>query len=284
MSVANFIPEVWSTKIQRTLENALVYGGPRVVNRDHEGEISGAGDTLRISSIGAITISDYTRNTDLTAAEALTSAQAVLEIDQSKAFNFQVDDADAAQVNAALLAAATKKAAYGLANEADAFIAGEMVDDSTDISGDVDTTPTVTSGATTFYENLVIANIALKEANAPMDEEWFAVIPSWLTGQLQRDTRFIGVANSGTTDALVNGFVARAAGFNLFESNNVPVSGQDYSVVAGTRSATTFAQQVNKVEAYRMEKRFADAVKGLQLYGAKVIEPASLVSFTQTRP
>lgn len=282
MSLANFIPEVWSSKIQRTLEKTLVYGGPDVVNRDHEGEISQAGDTVRINAVGPVTIKAFSRNIDLAAPDTLTSSQTVLLIDQEEYFNFQIDDVDAAQASVTVMNKASSNAAYATKDSADQFLAALMVSEGTDITADVDATPTVSSNMTSFYENLVVAGIALDEANVPAEGR-FCIIPFWLKGQLQRDNRFILHTNSNTA-ALLNGMIGEAAGFSLKQSNNVPVSGTDYSVVAGLKDATTYAEQIVKVEGYRPQLRFGDALKGLHVYGGKVVEPASLVTFTQTRP
>src|SRR4051794_25809350 len=93
-SIDNFIPTIWSARILVALQKALVYAQPNIINRDYEGEIREAGNTVLINSIGDPTIFDYTKNTDMPSPETLTSTQRQLVIDQAKAFNFQVDDVD----------------------------------------------------------------------------------------------------------------------------------------------------------------------------------------------
>jgi len=75
----------------------------------------------------------------------------------------------------------------------------------------------------------------------------------------------------------MNGVVGEVSGLRVFKSNNVPIATNAYQVLAGHPMAWSFAQQARKVEAYRPEKRFADAMKGLHLYGAKVVKPEALV-------
>src|SRR5690242_171393 len=106
------------------IHTALVFAQPQIVNRDYEGEIQQMGDTVRVSAIGPVTISDYVRNTDMAQPEELTDAQSTLVIDQSKYFNFQVDDVDALQAQPRLMDAAMREAAYGLARKVDQYIAG----------------------------------------------------------------------------------------------------------------------------------------------------------------
>ena len=89
MSVATFIPTIWSARLLNHLENALV--AKNFFNTDYEGEIRDMGDTVRINQIGNITIFDYERNKDMKPPEDATTAAQDLVIDQGKAFNFQKD-------------------------------------------------------------------------------------------------------------------------------------------------------------------------------------------------
>jgi hypothetical protein len=92
------------------------------------------------------------------------------------------------------------------------------------------------------------------------------------------DQRFVGSGSEAADARGINGFVGRMAGFDVYVSNNVPfVAGPaEYKVLLGTSYATAYAEQISSVEAYRPELRFADAVKGLHLYGARVVYPDAL--------
>src|SRR4051812_20408145 len=98
VSIANAIPQVWAAAILRALDTLLVYGSPTVINRDYEGEIADAGDTVNIVTVGDVTISNYVKDTDMAGPEALVDAALKLVIDQQKSFNFAVDNIDAAQM------------------------------------------------------------------------------------------------------------------------------------------------------------------------------------------
>ncbi len=95
MSTNTFIPIVWSARLLDTLVKAHVYGA--LVNRDYEGEIKEKGNTVKINTIGEITIGDYEKDDDIAAAEKVTGTDQSLVIDQGKYFNFQIDDVDKAQ-------------------------------------------------------------------------------------------------------------------------------------------------------------------------------------------
>jgi len=279
MSINNFIPAVWSAQLLSALDKSLVYAN--LCNRDYEGEISAYGDQVKINSLGDVTVGDYVKNTDIAAAETLTDAQRILVIDQSKYFNFQVDDVDAAQQKPKVMQEAMSRAAYALADKADQYIAGLYTEISGTNTMGSDASPisiavAAAQGVSPAYEKLVDLAVKLDEANVPKTGRW-VVIPPWYHGLLLKDSRFISAGTLKTDDVLANGFVGRAAGFDIYTSNNVPNTNNAlYKVIAGYSGAWSYAEQIAEVEAYRPERRFADAVKGLHLYGAKVTRPLGL--------
>jgi hypothetical protein len=273
MALDNFIPEIWSSELLVNLHNSLVYGSSLVANHDYQGEISDAGDTVRINSIGAVSVTDYTKNTDHAAADALTSAQTVLAITEAKMFNFQVDDIDAAQQNPKVMGAAMREAAFSLGNTMDGFLSAA-------INTAVPTGNKVNSGtaidittAGNAYEALVDLGTVLDSNNAPTDGRWAVVSPK-VFGLLLKDQRFVSFGTDPNRASLANRAVGgNVAGFTIMVSNQTPKSSSDDVVLAGHNWAVTVAEQINKVEGYRPQLRFADAVKGLHLYGAKVVRP-----------
>lgn len=126
MSVTGFIPELWSRRINQKLRESLVFGS--VVNTDYEGEIGSGGDTVKINSIGDVTIGNYTPNSTSITPEQLNDYQTTLLIDQKKCFAFKIDDVDKAQVNANVMDEAMQSAAWGLKNAADEYIAALYTD------------------------------------------------------------------------------------------------------------------------------------------------------------
>lgn len=280
MSLLNFTPEIWSARLLHALDKSLVYASPGIINRDYEGEISAAGDTVRINSIGDVTISDYTKNTDINAPEALTDAGQTLVIDQQKYFNFAVDDIDKAQNKPAVMDEAMRRAGYGLRDKADQYIASLCTDvAAANVVGlGTTTTPLVPSSntdGTTVYDYLVDMGILLSEANIPTGGRW-AVLPPWVEGRLRKDNRFVGYGTDSNKPALTNGMIGNVAGFEIYISNNCPSDGTYYKIIAGHPMAWSFAQQLLKMEAFRPERRFSDAMKGLHVYGAKVVRPDAL--------
>jgi len=286
MSLNNFIAQIWSAKLLESLKKAHVYTQSGVVNTDYQGEISGKGSVVKINSFGSVTIRDYVKGTPIEDPEELDDAQTSLEITQAKYFNFSVDDVDKAQQQPKVMTAAMGQASYDLSDVTDTYMAGLMyagvaADNKigTDASAIV---PNATAG-TTAYDYLVDLSTKLSEASCPKQGRW-VIIPPWFTALLAKDERFTNISASGSPEALRNGIISRVAGFDVLESLNVPTVTTDGDVnskiIAGHGIATSFAEQINKVEAYRPEKAFADAVKGLHLYGAKVVRPSCLALLT----
>ena len=156
MAINNFIGEIWSTQIFQALQKSLVYGQTGIINRDYEGEIKGKGDSVRITSHGPITIDNYSKSTGLSDPEELDDAQTVLEITQSKSFNFRIEDVDKAQTNVALMQSATQDAGYQLADLADQYIAVIMAAQAGNAVGS-DGTPKKFDGTTDVVANEILA-------------------------------------------------------------------------------------------------------------------------------
>ena len=282
MGVSTFIPEIWSQRIMLALERAHIFGQERVANRDYEGDISAAGDTVRIQSIGDVTISSYTKDTDISGPEALSDAEATLLIDQAKYFNFQVDDVDRRQSQARFMDAGMRRAAYRLRDTVDTLIAGFYTEAGSAV-GSAGSPKTDLGTAGKAYTYLVDLQELLDENDVPAEDRWVAP-PPWFIGELLKDDRFVKSGTPQGEERLLNGQVGEAAGFAVLKTNNCSNDGTTWRVMAGTPMGISFAEQIDSVEAYRPEKRFADAIKGLHLYGAKVLRPEALAVGYFNRP
>lgn len=273
----NFIPKIWSAEVLLSLKNQLVWGQEGIINRNYEGEIKGFGSTVKINGIDGITVGKYTKNTDISAPEVLSDNTRELVVDQADYFNFLIDDVDQAQQNPNLMASAMAEASFALKQEADKYIAQQIA---------TATTNKITHNITTpaeAYDVLVDMSVMLDEKNIP-EQGRFVVIPPWFEGLIKKDERFVGVGDATDAQVKLNGYVGHVAGFRLVKANTVHKVSETYHIVAGHPMATTYADQINEVEAYRPEKRFADAVKGLYTYGLKVIRPEALVKLESQRP
>lgn len=281
MALNNFIPQVWSARLLENLEKNHVFAG--IANRTYEGEIRAYGDQVKINSVGPITIGNYTKNTDITDPETLTDAQRILNIDQAKYFNFQIDDIDSAQQSPKVMDGAMRAAAYALADAADIYLAGMYTEAAEENLIGTDSAPITFTAATDAYTYLVKLAVKLDEANVPQGGRW-VVVPAWFHALLLLDPRFVQAGSAASDKILRVGEVGEAAGFTILSSNNVAKVEDGFKIMAGCERSIAYAEQITELCAYRPEKRFADALKGLHLYGAKVIDPNSLAVLTAVRP
>ena len=277
MAITNFVPELWTAKILVALRKKAVAGG--LVNRDYEGEIRRAGDTVNITSINDVTIGNYTAHADIT-FEDIDDATRALVINQQKYFAFELDDIERAQsVNGgAVMNQALDNATYQLRDVADAFLLSTMNTAIQGTGNDLGTRAIHTT-AQNLYDSFVDLAVVLDEDNVPEEGRWAVVSPS-LHGRLLKLDTFITPGDQAGPAARANGFIGSIAGIELYKSNNLPavtdVAATGGLAIAGHSIATTFAEQITSVEAVRLEKRFADGLKGLHVYGAKVVRPTAL--------
>lgn len=274
MAITNFIPEVWSAAILEALRAKLVF--PSLCNRDYEGDIREAGDTVHITGYNDVTVHKYVRGQAITVDDATDKEAAVLKIDQSDYFAFKVNDIDKTQAKADLTGKFTNSAAYNMMKNVETYISNLM-----DAAVDTPAKTVAVGTPADAYLAVVEAGRKLDVQNVPDEGRWLVVSPDFYALLLQ-DSRFIEGTEAGH-NTLLNGVVGQVRGFTVIKSNNIPskkASPDTQSILAGTNAAVTFAQQVSKVEAMRMQTDFADMVRGLDLYGAKVIRPECLTKIT----
>jgi N4-gp56 family major capsid protein len=272
MAITQMLPSVWSARILAKLEKNLVFGQPGVVNRDYEGDIRADGDRVHVHSFNDLTIGTYTKDSTTITYENLTDTRVTLLIDQSKYFAFRIDDINAAQMRPKLIDAAADRTAYQLAETADRYISGLYTGAST--AAPDNTIETTQFTVANVYSKFVSLAQKMDEGNIPAEGR-YAVIPPWVKALLLQDSNFLNAQSS----AVLNGEVGQIAGIRLLTSNNVTTTGSApvvHHIMAGVPAALTYAEQIVNVEGLRLEGSFADAVRGLHLYGAKVLDPAQL--------
>jgi hypothetical protein len=280
MGLENFIPEMWSATLFTKLQKSLVFGS--LTNKNFIEEVFDYGDTVHINEIGPVTVNSYTKNSTIT-YENLNSAQKTVIIDQASYFAFAIDDIDRAQNNPDVMDAAMADAAYRIGDTIDQFIAGlyaqAQAPSVTTYVGTAATSLTVSSG--NVMETFTYLQRYLSEANVPTPGRW-VVIPPWMHQKLVvAETGVISataVPKTFSDGAIVQGYVGSFAGFDIFMSNNVSNNGTQYRVMAGNRDAISYGGQVSEIEAVRLQTKFANAGRGLYVYGGKVTRPEALIT------
>lgn len=263
MSLQNYVPTVWSQALLTAFRKRFVFGG--LVNRNYEGEIRRAGDTVKITTPAPIAVSPYTGTVTY---ESPTSTQQSLVIDQDKYWAFSVDDLERVQANVALMAPYIEEASIALADTVDQDLAGQYVSSGLDnINLDL--------GTDDFYDKMVEAGKQLDEANVPRGGRWVVMTPKGYADILKNDA-FIHETASGDS-VIRTGQVGTISGFRVFVSNNlVNTTSNTFAYMYGTNAAITFAEQLVRVEPVRREGSFEDAVRGRLVFGRKVVRPFAL--------
>jgi len=268
-SEVNFVPEVFSKLLQAKFYKQSVL--PAISNTDYEGEISGQGDKVVIRTVPAVTINDYAGTVS---NQELTTAKVEMLIDKAKYYSFKVDDVLAAQADVNMLEAASSDAAEGM-----------RVAVETDVMSSVVTGASTISSQTTITASNVLGEIlelstALDELNIP-EEGRFIVLPPSMISLLKQSELRQAYLTGDAESPLRNGRVGMVDRFTVYQSNMLytPAAGDDATythVLAGHPKAISFASQFTNTETIRLESTFGDAVRGLKVYGSKVVVPDCL--------
>ena len=260
MAVTNFIQTIWSKKIQDDLELKC-----KLVDnclRDYEGDVKHA-QSVKILGVGEPTIGAYDSGVDITIEEMSDRGQ-VLTIDQANYFAFYVDDVNQAQSVPGLAEKYQEKAVHGLAVKRDAYVA-------TLIKGATNATTATGLTAEAVKTAIDAGIVALRERN--FDEEGVIEITPAVYNVFKNNLITLSTNNP---ELIRKGVVGKYDDFDVIMSNGlVKDATYHYCSIRG-KKAIAFAGQINEVEALRAEKRFKDIIRGLDTFGAKVIDEARI--------
>ena len=291
-----FLPSVYSKKVLNFFRKASVVEA--ITNTDYAGEISAYGDSVKIIKEPVISVSDYTRGSDTTATK-LTDQELSLVVDSAKAFKFIVDDIETNMSHVNFKEVASSSAAYALKDSYDAAVIATMFsgisssspdhvlgsDSATDLAaGTFDGTGNLDIGlGTSEHDPLdVMARMArlLDEQNVPEEGRWFVASPDFYEVLGQASSKLLSVDFNAGQGSIRNGLVSsgKLRGFDLFKSNNIAsTSNAAGKCLAGHMSAVATANTILSTEVIRDPSSFGDIVRGLHVYGAKVLRSEALV-------
>lgn len=272
MSYQNFIPTIWNEAIEHELERKHVF--VEDTNRQYEGNVSKAGDTVRILGIGKPTITTVTTkdgSITLSAPETVGDSSVSLLIDHVSYFNYKVDDIDKRQAVGGVMDALSKETSEALAQEEDMAVSSlsaapeAVLKDATVTQVDKDNILAyIDDGLEKLYENDV----------AP-DSEITLTVPPWFYMVLKQAYIKLDTDNS---DMLENGRVGRYGNVIVRMSNNVYKDANNKSLIQlKTKRAIAYAKPMTHTEPYRPESAFSDAVKGFILYGTRIVRPKEMI-------
>ena len=290
----NFTPEIFSQKVLKFFRRASV--AEDITNTDYAGEIENFGDTVRIIKEPTITVSSYARGSVVNPQD-LADDQITMVVDQANAFAFKIDDIEERQSHVNFEALATSSGAYSLKRKYDANILQNMADNAGNTGTSVGTASApidiTGSGNEDAAVNLLMTMARiLDDQTVPEENRWFVAPPIFYENAFKAGAKFaeVQVTGDGTTP-LRNGLVmaGNIAGFNCYKSTALNNSGtdvvtitsqdttNDFVVLAGHMSSTATASHIAKTEVVRSTETFSDIVRGLHVFGRKVIRPEALV-------
>ena len=292
-----FLPSVYSRKVLNFFRKASVIEG--ITNTDYAGEISAYGDSVKIIKEPVISVSDYTRGSD-TSATKLTDQEINLVVDSAKAFKFIVDDIETNMSHVNFKEVASSSAAYALKDSYDAAVLATMFSgvsaSSPDhiIGSDSSTADATMTHATNSVDLLgsdgtgvdaldLMARMARKldDQNVPEEGRWFVAGPQFYEELGKSGSKLLSVDFNAGQGSIRNGLVSsgKLRGFDMYKSNNIAAtSNASGKVMAGHMSSTATANTILSTEVIRDPSSFGDIVRGLHVYGAKVLRPEALVS------
>ena len=295
-----FLPKIYSKKVLNFFRKASVVEA--ITNTDYAGEISAFGDSVRIIKEPVISVSDYTRGSDTTQTK-LTDQEITLVVDSAKAFKFIVDDIETNMSHVNFKEVATSSAAYALRDSYDAAVIASMFSGVSTSSPDhvlgadasaatqtmgqhqggsnsIDLTGSDGTGTDPLDVMSFMAKL-LDEQSVPEEGRWFVAPPSFYNELAQSGSKLLSVDFNAGQGSIRNGLVSsgKLRGFDMYKSNNVAATSTSTGkILAGHISSTATAQTIISTEVLRDPSSFGDIVRGLHVYGAKVLRPEALVS------
>lgn len=288
-----FLPKVYSKQVLNFFRKASVVEA--ITNTDYAGEIAAYGDSVRIIKEPTITVYQYERGADVTKT-ALTDQEVTLIVDVANAFKFIVDDIETNMSHVNFRDVATSSAAYALR---DAFDAGVLASMFAGVSSSApDHIIGADAGAGTAGVNETTASIdlidvadpldvmarmarLLDDQNIPEEGRWFVASPAFYESLSQSSSKLLSVDYNAGQGSIRNGLVSsgKLRGFNMYKSNNIAATATATGkCLAGHMSSTATAQTITSTEVIRDPSSFGDIVRGLHVYGAKVLRSEALVS------
>jgi len=289
-----FLPSIYSKKVLNFFRKASVVEA--ITNTDYAGEISAYGDSVKIIKEPTITVYDYTRGSDTTQTK-LTDQEITLVVDSAKAFKFIVDDIETNMSHVNFKEVASSSAAYSLKDAYDAAVLTTMfagvsasapdhvigADAAAGTGGVGETTASVDLGVASEVDPLdLMARMArlLDDQSVPEENRWFVASPDFYEELSQSGSKLLSVDFNAGQGSIRNGLVSsgKLRGFDMYKSNNIPsVSTATGQCLGGHMSSTATANTILSTEVIRDPSSFGDIVRGLHVYGAKVLRDDAMV-------
>lgn len=280
----NFIPEIWSGKLIENFYDATVLAA--ISNTNYEGEIRRMGDTVNIRTTPEITIKTYVKGQTLS-VENPDKPKIQLVIDKGEYFACIEDDVDKVQSDVNMMDTWSKDASERMKIKIDQRVLTDILPDISSlnkgatagrITRNIDLGTTGTPIAITksnVLDYIVDMGTVLDEANAPEGDR-FLIIPAKMAGMIKKSDLKDASLTGDSVSVLRNGRLGMIDRFTVYMSHNLSVTSGKFSIISGHKMGFTFASQMTEMESIRAESTFGNVIRGLQVYGYKVVKPEAL--------
>lgn len=265
MAIKNFLSMVWSETLLNSLEKEYI--AVKNCNREFERDLKNS-SLINVCAIKPVSLFTYSKNSPIPEPEVLSDNCACICASIARAFNFQIDDIDKAQSNPHIMQSAMRQAANALANDADAYVYS-LYEDADNIFTNDNLTP----------DNIIDTIISVREALVKNNvnsntETVLEVSPEVASIILKANI----AQQTNNSSAISNGYIGSVIGFDVYVSNNIARDDSgNFQCFARTKRAISFVEQINSIEAYRPDNKFADAIKGLYYYGGQITYQNELI-------
>ncbi len=291
----NWVPAVYSQKVQKFFRRASVVED--ITNTDYAGEIENFGDTVNIVKEPSITVSDYARGQTVN-TQTLADDKLQLTVDQGSYFAFKVDDIEERQSHVNWEALATSSGAYSLKKNYDYNVLKYIYDNASTSAANTgtDASPIDGDAATDTLADVISAAKTVLDGNdVPEENRWFVAPPAFFKQLRKAGAKIMdqSVMNDGSASSMRNGLVTDRPlfGFRLYSTNAIAVSSgsaashtfgsagsNEYAFLYGHQSAVATANHIAKTELIRDPDSFSDIVRGLHVFGRKVLRTDAVYS------
>ena len=292
-TAGQYTPQIFSQKILRKFYLNTCFSD--IANVDYQGEIKAQGDKVVIRTVPDITIRPYTKGQDLV-YETPVSAEVELEINKANYYACRIDKIDEIQNDVKMMNMwaddSAEKMKIAIERDVFSFYSDAHASNIGATAGAVDaiynmgTTSAPISlhtGATTgtdinIIDFIMYAEAVLSEQNVPEDDQRWMVLPTWACMLLQTSDlrRADSMGLPGSVELLRNGKLGRIGQFTIYRSNNLPKVSTETIIPFGHKSGLTFASQLVENETLPHPTSFGHLLRGLQVYGYKVVLPAAI--------
>lgn len=290
-----FIPEIWSSKLVEKYYDTTVLS--QISNTNYEGEIRNQGDLVKIRTVPTLDIHEYKSGQTLI-NQRPEAPNIELLIDKGFYWSTILDDVQEKQSDMDQMNIWATDAAEQLKTRLDTRVLSSIVPDFSSLNMgatagkitqgiDLGTTGApITLTKTNVIDNILYLGQVLDEQNVP-ETGRFLVLPFWATTLLKgSDIKDASLAGDSTS-VLRSGMLGMLDRFTLFNSNLLPhyTDGANRCayIIAGHKDGLTFATQLTKTETLRAESTFGEIMRGLMVYGYKVIKPEAMAALYATR-